>query len=91
MTKDRDAIASENDTLFHELQVYKSVNIAADFKPKTTMTRVGRQPLASQSLNVGPTSTHARSTSKSATNGKALAKTLEVEFKEGDMTIDELM
>ena len=92
ITKDRDTLASENDILLEELQAYKSVNTATGFKPRTNMTRVGRQPLASQSLNVEPISTHALSTNKATVNdGKATTKTSEVEYKGGDMTIDELM
>lgn len=92
-TKERDAIAGENESLAHELQAYKSIKVATDSKARTTMTRVGRQPLVSQSLNVRPSSTtHAQGASKSmAGDRKGLEPMPEVEYKDGDMTIDELM
>ena len=90
MTKERDAVSSENDAVLHELQAYKSVNAAADFKPRTTLTRVGRQPLANHSLNVRPSS--AQGMGKSVAAGRTVLKTTdEAEYREGDMTIDELM
>ena len=88
MTKERDTISTTNDDLLHELQAYRSVNVAQDVKPRTTLTRVGRQPLISQSLNTKSGSTQSV---RLGTGGKrTLLATTEVEYKEGDMTLDEL-
>ncbi|KIP05590.1 hypothetical protein PHLGIDRAFT_146852 [Phlebiopsis gigantea 11061_1 CR5-6] len=87
MTKERDAVSSENDVVLHELQAYKSVNAAVDPKPRTTLTRVGR---ANHSLIVKASSTQGMS--KSGTGDKRVLETTdEAEYKEGDMTVDELM
>ncbi|EKM54596.1 uncharacterized protein PHACADRAFT_210395 [Phanerochaete carnosa HHB-10118-sp] len=80
MTKDRDAFAAENDDLIRELQLYKSVAVPADFKPRSTLTRVARKPLTTQSLN-------ARSSGK----GSRLEATPEHDYKAGDMTLDEIL
>ncbi|GJE94441.1 hypothetical protein PsYK624_106110 [Phanerochaete sordida] len=76
MEKDRDALVVQNDELARELQMYKSVAVPADFRTRSTLTRVSRRPLA-------PHSSNARSA------GKTSAEAAE-EYKEGDMTIDEL-
>lgn len=85
--KERDALASENDEMVRELQLYKSVTVPTDFKPRTTVTRVTRQPLASQSLNTRPSSSHPK---RSATRPAAGSKVSEPEYREGDLTLDEL-
>lgn len=87
LTKERDAIADENDALQRELLMYKSVSVPAEYKHRTTVTRVSRTPLASHSLN-------ARSATESKASSTLAAKRMEtmpeVEFREGDMTLDEL-
>ncbi|KAA1473976.1 hypothetical protein DENSPDRAFT_803357 [Dentipellis sp. KUC8613] len=56
MTRERDAAAAHSDTLQHELDMYKSVAVPPDMKPRTTITRVARIPLTTQSTNVAPMS-----------------------------------
>ncbi|KAL6305236.1 hypothetical protein BKA93DRAFT_731459 [Sparassis latifolia] len=51
-TRDRDAVAVNNEDLRHELELYKSVAVPPEMKPRTTVTRVGRVPLAIQNVNV---------------------------------------
>ena len=76
MEKDRDALAAQNDELARELQMYKSVAVPTDFRPRATLTRVTRRPLVAHGSN-------ARSAGKSSTASVE-------EYKEGDMTVDEL-
>ncbi|CAL1706551.1 unnamed protein product [Somion occarium] len=85
-TRDRDAVINENDALRHELFLYKSVAVHPDDKPKTTITRVTRIPLGMQNMNVKSTST-----SRSASGTGKLASMPEAEYKEGDMTVDEIL
>ncbi|TFY72608.1 hypothetical protein EVG20_g400 [Dentipellis fragilis] len=56
MTRERDAAAAYSENLQHELDMYKSVAVPPDMKPRTTITRVARIPLATQSANVAPIS-----------------------------------
>ena len=84
-TKDRDALVAENDELLRELQLYKSVAVPADFRPRSTLTRVARKPLMNQSMNTRPPST-----GLPRSGGKKLETTAEDEYKDGDMTLDEL-
>jgi hypothetical protein len=53
-TRERDAANAQIESLRSELCLYLSV--PAEGKPRTTMTRVGRMPLVSQSQNVPPRS-----------------------------------
>lgn len=50
LTRDRDAVATNNDDLLQELAMYKSVMVPIDNKPRTNITRIGRLPLANQTL-----------------------------------------
>ncbi|KAI0339796.1 hypothetical protein BDW22DRAFT_1399371 [Trametopsis cervina] len=89
-TRDKETVISDNDELRHELELYKSVGVPVDFKPRTTVTRVTRAPLVSQNLNALPAS-RARSNSRAASGGgKRIDVVPELEYKEGDMTVDEL-
>ncbi|KAH9948685.1 hypothetical protein B0H21DRAFT_845411 [Amylocystis lapponica] len=49
LTRERDTAVADGDDLRYELQLYKSVAIPPELKPRTTVTRVGRVPLATQS------------------------------------------
>lgn len=49
--RDRDAAYMNNEDLRQELDMYRSVSIPIEDKPRTTMTRVGRAPLANQNLS----------------------------------------
>lgn len=86
--RDRDAVISENEALLHELTMYKSVTVHPDDKPRTTITRVTRIPLGTHNTNV-----NAKSISSSKSTGlddQYLPSLPEMDYSEGDMTIDEL-
>lgn len=100
--RERDAALNEVDDLRYELQLYTSVAVPLQNKPRTAVTRVARTPLASQNLNTSINAdVNGRSASvnkKSASSRIGLAaKRLEPtpedewEYKEGDMTIEEIM
>ncbi|KAI0786720.1 hypothetical protein C8Q75DRAFT_264006 [Abortiporus biennis] len=86
-TREREAVLNENDDLRHELDMYKSVSVHPELKPRTTVTRVSRVPLATQSMNIKSLS----AISSVSNGGKRLESTPEVDFKEGDMTIEEIL
>ena len=90
MTKDRDSLASQNDDLLRELQLYKSAAVPTDFKPRSTMTRVARMPLANQSLNAKSSSASGKA-HFGGSRGKDLLAASEANYMEGDMTLDEMM
>lgn len=50
-TKRKEAVEAGNQELRHELDMYKSVTLPAESKQRVTITRIGRAPLAPQSLN----------------------------------------
>lgn len=86
---DRDALLNENDGLQHELGLYTSVAVPVQNKPGSSVIRVGRAPLANQSMNT--TLLHSKGASTmSRSNTRKLEPTPEMEYGEGDMTIDEL-
>ncbi|KAH8107986.1 hypothetical protein BXZ70DRAFT_27229 [Cristinia sonorae] len=86
LQRDRDAVIYENDDLKHELGLYKSVAVPADYKPRTHITRVGRAPLGDQNVN-------ARSTNGAVppiSEGDEIFMHLP-EYKEDDLTLEEIM
>ncbi|KAI0690542.1 hypothetical protein BC835DRAFT_1280794 [Cytidiella melzeri] len=88
-TREKETVINENDQLRRELELYKSVAVSADVKPRTFVTRITRAPLANQNLNAmaGP---NAQSHLSSSTAVKGMDLLPEVEYREGDMTLDEL-
>jgi hypothetical protein len=53
-TRERDAADAQIESLRHELSLYLSVLAEDSYKPRTTMTPVGRMPLVMQNENVKP-------------------------------------
>ncbi|EPQ56968.1 hypothetical protein GLOTRDRAFT_137420 [Gloeophyllum trabeum ATCC 11539] len=90
-TRDHEAAMADNEDLRNELDMYKSVMVPIDAKPRTAITRVGRAPLASQNMNVNAKRLMVQSQKGGKAGGK-MGSSGEVEWvREGDMTIDELM
>ena len=54
-TRDRDAAYADNDDLRAELELYKSVAVPQDVKPRTTITRVARPGAAALEPDVTST------------------------------------
>ncbi|KAF8972978.1 hypothetical protein BDZ97DRAFT_1912579 [Flammula alnicola] len=85
LTREQENVAAQNDELQHELDMYTSVRVPLDSKPRTNITRIGRAPLVNlaHSLNSGAQSTHAG-------NGKASFLPIKpvIEVNDTDMTID---
>ncbi|KAI0374148.1 hypothetical protein BV20DRAFT_1111162 [Pilatotrama ljubarskyi] len=106
-TRDREAVLADNDELRHELELYKSVAVPNEVKPRTAMTRVGRIPgpaaLAESELGLSVAGSGGRaseqgyglprSTSVSPGLGARLASVPELDGSGlGDeMTLDEIM
>ncbi|KAG6899981.1 hypothetical protein C0993_004749 [Termitomyces sp. T159_Od127] len=75
-------------------ELYKSVMVPGENKPRTALTRVARVPLGNiaRSLNASGDASHAVSVSKSDSSGKGAAQSGHaLESVPGDMTIDEIM
>ncbi|THH00772.1 hypothetical protein EW026_g1833 [Hermanssonia centrifuga] len=90
-TRDRDTVLNENDDLRNELELYKSVAVPLNSKPRTSVTRVTRIPLTNQSMNTSA-NTRGLAHTKSTNNlVKRLETTPELEYKEGDMTVEEIL
>ena len=87
--RERDNVIIENEEVRHELNLYTSIAVPQQSKPRTTVTRVTRVPLASQSLN-GQSLFQPKSTSSIRKDGQRLESPTEVSYKEGDMTLDEI-
>lgn len=89
--RERDAAEEENQELRCELDMYKSVAVPKENKPRTNITRVARMPLSAQSLNAASLAPSvARSVMKSEV-GTKMHTVHETEFRPGDMTLDEIM
>ncbi|KAI0302785.1 hypothetical protein BC826DRAFT_1095780 [Russula brevipes] len=89
-TRERDAAGAQIECLRRELSLYLSVPAEGGHKPRTTMTRVGRMPLVTQSENVKPAA---------APSGRGLRvggggdfeRHLPADGVSCEMTIDEIM
>ncbi|KAI0958971.1 hypothetical protein AcV7_004638 [Taiwanofungus camphoratus] len=93
-TRDRDAVVADNDDLRYELELYKSVAVPPELKPRATLTRVGRVPLAMQDVNIrGNTNPAEHTESVQVSEGKQrmLDTMPELEYEHGEMTLDEIM
>lgn len=94
VTQERDNALAQSQTLRHELDMYTSVNVAHDAKPRTTMTRVTRVPL-SQSTNTRSMASSMHRSSGQSSGGDGTTKSRSTfpmvsENGEGEMTLDEL-
>ncbi|KII92246.1 hypothetical protein PLICRDRAFT_466038 [Plicaturopsis crispa FD-325 SS-3] len=86
-----EAATAANDELRRELEMYKSVMVPAEYKPRTHITRVGRVPLAAQSVNVDAKSRSLGEENGSGSHKRALSRTPELDSIPGDMTLDEIL
>ncbi|PIL35838.1 hypothetical protein GSI_01498 [Ganoderma sinense ZZ0214-1] len=97
-TRDRDAAYADNDDLRAELDLYKSVAVPQDVKPRTTITRVARPGTATLESDVtGPGlassqgSEQAQRLSAARSSASSRLPSLPELPTEGDMTLDEIM
>ncbi|KAI8972254.1 hypothetical protein BD414DRAFT_426125 [Trametes punicea] len=102
-TRDRDAALAVNEELRHELELYKSVAVPQEAKPRTTITRVGRVPAALSESELGasvaPRTSDLglslqRSHAASGSGSSRLASVPELPAlpdADGEMTLDEIM
>ncbi|KAG6842111.1 hypothetical protein C0991_002765 [Blastosporella zonata] len=90
--REQEAAVAVNDDLQHELDMYKSVMVPGDNKPRTAITRVTRPPLVNltRSLNANNAGDPTISAAKSGEKG-SLQRVHVLESIPGDMTIDEIM
>lgn len=93
--REQENIVAVNEDLQHELDMYKSVMVPADQKPRTNLTRVGRPPLVNlnRSLSTSALGTSAAIGGKmDGSVEKASAQRVHVlETIPGDMTLDEII
>ena len=90
---------ADNDDLRAELDMYKSVAVPHEVKPRTTITRVTRLPSATSESNMGSSvsalrvsdQTQGSSTMRSASRGSTLMSVPELPSLGDDMTLDEIM
>ncbi|KIM83361.1 hypothetical protein PILCRDRAFT_819600 [Piloderma croceum F 1598] len=89
-TRDRETVATNNMELRNELDMYKSVMVPGENKPRTNITRIERPPLANQNLNViqtaGPNPTKSVKGS-----GEKITQIPTLAPIPGDMTLDEIL
>ena len=100
-TRDCEAMVADNEELRHELELYKSVGVPHDVKPRTTITRVGRMPASLSDSDLGTTlpgrssesgQALPRSASSMATSRLTSVPELPSgSYVDGDMTLDEIM
>lgn len=94
---------ADNEELRNELALYTSVVVPQDIKPRTTVTRVGRIPLASHNANidVNPVQSSLTKSSMGASSTKASVKIgglsaeylpslPEWQYSQDEMTLDEI-
>lgn len=97
-TRDRDAAYADSDDLRAELELYKSVAVPQDVKPRTTITRVVRPVTATLELDAaGSVSTFSQSSEQTQRSSVAHSSassrlpSLPELLADGDMTLDEIM
>jgi len=90
LTREQENVAAQNDDLQHELDMYKSVRIPLENKPRTNLTRIGRPPLINltQSIN-NASALNSNAKSYNKPSFKAIEPLMEV--SNADMTLDEIM
>ena len=95
LTRDRDATQAHNEDLQHELDLYKSVAVPPELKPRTTVTRVERLQVPSASTALGGSQSQSqRSSGESVVKSTStrLEPMPEVEYDaQGEMTLDEIL
>lgn len=93
LTRDRDATQAQNEDLQHELDLYKSVAVPPELKPRTTVTRVERLQVPSSSVGLGGSHSQRSSSESVARRASARLEPMpEVEYNtHGEMTLDEIL
>lgn len=88
LEREQEAVVAVNGDLQHELDMYKSVMVPTDQKPRTNITRVGRLPLVNmtRSLNAGTGAQVDESVEKKGAQRMHILETIP-----GDMTIEEIL
>lgn len=90
LTREQEGIVTENENLQHELNMYQSVMVPVEHRPRTNITRVARVPfvdLTPQSLNTSGVSArkaHVNATKTDSMIGEQVLGTMP-----GDMTLEE--
>jgi hypothetical protein len=82
-------VVVNNDDLRQELDMYKSVMVPSENKPRTNITRIARPALVPQNLNVDATANFTKSFNDDGGERKAQMQTLG--YIPGDMTLEEIM
>jgi len=94
LTREQEAALVANEDLQHELDMYKSVMVPVDQKPRTNMIRVARPPLINlvRSLNVDGGGGGIEKSRTAAQVNVAVEKIRRpvLETIPGDMTIEEI-
>ncbi|EMD37709.1 hypothetical protein CERSUDRAFT_154518 [Gelatoporia subvermispora B] len=92
--RDRDTVQMENDGLRHELQLYKSISVPQESKPRTALTRIPRMPPASQSAGLKPelkVSHTTRNISPSPPRRTRFGAITNIDYSRDEMTLDEII
>ncbi|GLB37127.1 hypothetical protein LshimejAT787_0401780 [Lyophyllum shimeji] len=93
LTREQENALAVNGDLQNELEMYKSVMVPADQKPRTTITRVARPPLVNltRSLNTNAVPTISITKSDGSSEKVTTQRIHALEPIQGDMTIEEIM
>ncbi len=98
-TRDREAVLADNDDLRAELDMYKSVAVPHEVKPRTTITRVTRLgPTTASELDMGSSVSVLRASDGSqglstgrSSSGSRLTSVPELPTLGEDMALEEIM
>ena len=92
LIREQEAALATNEDLQHELDMYKSVMVPVDQKPRTNMIRVARPPLVNlvRSLNVDGGGEGIRNSWTVVQADVGEIRTPVLETIPGDMTIEEI-
>ncbi|TFK91332.1 hypothetical protein K466DRAFT_660114 [Polyporus arcularius HHB13444] len=98
-TRDREAVLADNDELRAELDMYKSVAVPHEVKPRTTITRVTRLgPTTASELDMGSSVSALRASNGSqglstgrSSSGSRLTSVPELPTLGEDMALEEIM
>ncbi|RDB16797.1 hypothetical protein Hypma_002648 [Hypsizygus marmoreus] len=91
LTREQEAVVAVNGDLQHELDMYKSVMVPPDQKPRTTITRIGRPPLVNLTRSLNTSTATSVSKLEGSAEKVATSKVHVLESIPGDMTLDEII
>lgn len=89
-TREHEDAAALNEELQHELDMYTSVAVPTNHKPRSNMTRVSRVPLGSHNRSLSSSRASSQADLKENTGMRKSSSPATLDTIPGDMTLDDI-